>query len=259
MHHKNPPSLFAMLKSAGRFYLGNDIGKKCNCRYFYLPIPENRKDNIQKLLDMNIRQATPADYDNTLEVTRAAFWNVYCPGCSEHYLLHLMRQLTFYLPQLDLVAEQDGKIAGSCVSIASYIEGDDDKRHEVLCLGPIAVAPNYQRQGIGAALIAATADIARQSGFGAIILCGNPDYYLRHGFSPAQQWNIRTAEDKYFVALMAMELNDNALKDCGGRYIEHDIYHVNPTDVECFDRQYPPMEKLDNTPSQLHFQQLLDM
>ncbi len=192
-------------------------------------------------------------------VTRAAFWNVYCPGCSEHYLLHVMRQQSFYLPQLDLVAGQDGKIVGSCISIASYIEGDDGNRHEVLCLGPIAVSPNHQRQGIGAALIAATADIARQSGFGAIILCGDPDYYLRRGFSPAQRWRIRTADDNYFAPLHAMELVDGALQDCGGRYIEHDIYNVNPADVERFDRQYPPMEKLYDTPSQLRFQQFLDM
>ncbi len=194
-----------------------------------------------------------------MEVTRAAFWNVYCPGCSEHYLLHVMRRQPSYLPRLDLVAEQDGKITGSCISMASHIEGDDGQRHEVLCLGPIAVSPDHQRRGIGAALIAATADIARQSGFGAIILCGDPDYYLRRGFSPTRRWNIRTAEDNYFAALLAMELSDGALQDCAGRYVEQEIYHVSPTDVERFDRRYPPMEKLDNTPSQQRFQELLNM
>lgn len=94
-------------------------------------------------MNIQIRLEQPADYRETEQVMREAFWNYYSPGCTEHYLLHIMRGSPNFIPELDFVAVADGKIIGSVVFLKSFILGDDDKRYEVLSLGPIAVLPAY--------------------------------------------------------------------------------------------------------------------
>ena len=94
--------------------------------------------------------------------------------------------------------------------LRSFIRGDDGVRREVLTLGPIGVLPEYQRRGIGGALIERTAEIARGMGFRAILLCGDPDYYARRGFVPAESFCIRNAENMYADALQARELYGGA-------------------------------------------------
>ena len=95
-------------------------------------------------MDIQIRLEQPADYSETEQVTREAFWNHYSPGCTEHYLLHVMRNSPNFVPELDFVAVANKKIIGSVVFMKSFILGDDGKRYDVLTLGPIAVLPVFQ-------------------------------------------------------------------------------------------------------------------
>lgn len=115
-------------------------------------------------MDLTIRLETPADHREAEEVMREAFWNHYSPGCDEHYLLHIMRGAASFVPELDFVAVTQGSIAGVSVCLASYIEGDDGLRREVLSLGPIAVRPDLQRLGIGKRLIEHTRQAAAAAG-----------------------------------------------------------------------------------------------
>lgn len=148
-------------------------------------------------VELKLRTEQPADYRETENVTREAFWNLYSPGCCEHYLLHVMRDSPAFVPELDLVAERDGRIVGNVVSLRAVLHGDDGTDCEVLSLGPISVLPECQRQGIGGRLISRTRELARELGFRALLLCGDPDYYLYQGFVPAEMLGIRTADNMY--------------------------------------------------------------
>ncbi len=120
-------------------------------------------------MQVEIRPTELSEYKKTESLMREAFWNHYSPGCSKHYLVHVMRNHPTFIRELDFVAIVDGKIVGNVVYLKSVIKADDGMTHEVLSLGPIAVYPDYQRKGIGKAMIDHTRDLARQMGFKAIL------------------------------------------------------------------------------------------
>lgn len=206
-----------------------------------------------------MRLETPDDYRETENVMREAFWNVYSPGCSEHYLLHVMRGVPEYVPELAFLAVAGGRIVGAVAFLKSWILTDDGRRCEVLSMGPIAVLPEYQRTGIGRKLIAKARSVAAGMGHRAILLCGNPDYYPKVGFVAAGQYGIRTSENKYFAALHVCPLYAGALDGLAGRYYENEIYNVPPGEVEEFDRLFPEKERLEDTPSQKRFKEICAM
>lgn len=208
---------------------------------------------------MELRPERPADYSETENMTREAFWNHYAPGCCEHYLLHVMRDSAAFVPELDFVAVHDGKIVGNIIYMKAVIEGDNGEKYDVLCLGPISVLPEYQRKGVGGRLIEHTRQLARELGFRAIFLCGDPEYYSRQGFTPAEAFGIRTADDMYMDALQVCELYDGALSGMKGRYVEDSIYEVDQTAAETFDKNFPPKEKIIGTSSQQRFEELVVM
>ena len=148
-------------------------------------------------MNIYLRLERPEDYRESEEVMKEAFWNHYTPGCDEHYLLHIMRDSPNFVPELDYVAISEGKIVGIVVFLKSFILADDGSKKEVLSMGPIAVLPQYQRMGIGRKLITHTCDLATQMGYRAILLCGEPNYYSKVGFVAAEQFGIRTAENKF--------------------------------------------------------------
>lgn len=135
---------------------------------------------------IEIREEKISEQRETENVVREAFWNVYSPGCSDHYLVHQIRQCPAYIPQLNLVAVKNETIVGHVINIKSYISGDDGRNYEVISLGPISVLPQYQRTGVGSKLISEVKKIAKQSGYRAILLYGNPAFYLQQGFEPAE-------------------------------------------------------------------------
>lgn len=200
-----------------------------------------------------IRQEQVSEQRETENVVREAFWNVYSPGCSEHYLLHRIRRCPEFVPQLNLVAVKDGAVVGHVVNIKSHIAGDDGKKYEVISLGPIAVLPQYQRAGVGTALISEAKRAARELGYRAVLLYGNPAFYLKQGFEAAEKYGIRNSENMYAVALHVCGLYDGALDGIAGKYYENDIYHVDEADVAAFDRAFPPKEAAVGTPSQRYF------
>ncbi len=201
----------------------------------------------------------PEDFSSVEKLTRDAFWNQYAPGCIEHYLTHILRDCSAFIPELDLIAEADGVPAGSLIAVKGVIVCDSGKRREVVTLGPLAVAPAFQRQGIGGMLLAAVKQEAQAHGYDALFLCGDPAYYCRHGFVPAEDFGIRTAENNYAAALQVCELRAGALHDAAGCYSEDSSYQVDEAAAEAFDRQFPPLEKRSGTPSQERFLELVSM
>ncbi len=201
----------------------------------------------------------PEDFSSVEKLTRDAFWNQYAPGCIEHYLTHILRDCSAFIPELDLIAEADGVPAGSLIAVKGVIVCDSGKRREVVTLGPLAVAPAFQRQGIGGMLLAAVKQEAQAHGYDALFLCGDPAYYCRHGFVPAEDFGIRTAENNYAAALQVCELRAGALHDAAGCYSEDSSYQVDEAAAEAFDRQFPPLEKRGGTPGQERFLELVSM
>lgn len=207
---------------------------------------------------IEVRQEMPCDYRETENVIREAFWNHYTPACNDHYLIHIMRNCLAFVPELDIVAVEDDRIIGNSMCLKSYISGDDGKHYEVLSLGPIGVLPEYQHQGIGGRLIVHTKEIAKKLGFKGILSCGDPDYYTRQGFTAAEKYKIRNAENMYADALHACELRQGAFSQMGGRYYEDEVYNVDEKCAKEFDMQFPNKEIVYGTPMQKKFEMMIE-
>lgn len=206
---------------------------------------------------IELRQEMPCEYKETENVIREAFWNHYTPACNDHYLIHIMRNCHSFVPELDIVAVEKGKIVGNSMCLKSYIAGDDGNNYEVLSLGPIGVLPAYQCKGIGRMLIARTKEIARQMRFRGILLCGDPNYYTKQGFVVAEKFKIRNEKNMYADALHACELYEGAFNNIEGCYYEDAIYNVDENCVKEFDKQFPNKEIIYGTPTQRRFEMMI--
>lgn len=196
------------------------------------------------MAEIAVRLETPADYRDVEHLTRDAFWNRYKPGCDEHLILHKMRDLPAFVKDLDLVAaDATGRLVGTAVGTEARIVGSGNDEMVVLCLGPIAVTPDHQRQGIGFLLMERLLARARELGYPAVLLFGDPHYYARFGFRNAEEFGIQTSTGENFDAFMATELHDGALRNARGRFFPDPVFEADPDEVEAFDRTFPPREK----------------
>lgn len=207
--------------------------------------------------DIRLRPERPEDRRAVEELTREAFWNHYVPGCTEHYLAHILRTSEAFVQELDTVALFGDAIAGNIMYTRGKILGDDGKEFPVLCFGPLSVHPAFQRRGIGKALIEHTKDGAKRMGHNAILIYGDPAYYQRFGFVPAEAFGIGTADDHYADALQILELRPEAMSGRTGRFFEDPVYDVDPEAALAFDRSFPTKEYREDTPSQARFRELL--
>ena len=184
-------------------------------------------------------------YSETEFLNRDAFWDLYAPGCVEHFLVHRLRRHADNVPELDLVACQNdtGKVLGNIVCSKARILGPDSQSTEALCVGPLAVLPEYQKQGLGTALMNAAIAAAKDLGYRAMVLYGNPAYYNRFGFVNAQTYEIQTSQGMNFDAFMVLELYPEGLKGVTGRFHESEAFAFGPEEAEEFDKAFPPREK----------------
>ena len=141
--------------------------------------------------DIIIRRETPADYAAVENLTREAFWNVYRPGCTEHYVVHVLRRDSDFVPELDLVMERDGQLVGHILYMRAKIVADDGREIPMMTFGPISIRPNLQRQGLGKYLLDHSMERARELGAGALCIEGNIDFYGKSGFVVAGTKGIR--------------------------------------------------------------------
>jgi predicted N-acetyltransferase YhbS len=212
----------------------------------------NRKDVV-------LRCEAISDYRTVEELTRKAFWNHHVPGCDEHYLLHIMRKADTFIPELDIVAEVDGKIVGNIVYTKAKIVDYNGEYHDVISFGPISVLPAFQGKGIGRILIEHTTTLAKEIGYTAILIYGDPDYYSRFDFVAAENYKIRTSDNMYAVPLQVLELCPGALSNTSGRFLEDEIYEIDEMAAKEFDKEFSPKESLSGLPTQIRFRQLVEM
>lgn len=194
-------------------------------------------------MEIIIRNETDSDYRVVEEITREAFWNLYFPGCDEHYTVHKMRNHADFINDLDFVAEYNGKIVGNIMYTRSWLIDELGKELEILTFGPVCVLPEYQRQGIGSALIQHTKNIAIKNGVKAIVIFGDPHNYCKHGFKSAKDLNISDMKGEYPYGMLAIELQDGALAGHSWKYRYSHVYEVNEKDAEEFDQTFVKKEK----------------
>lgn len=195
-------------------------------------------------MNISIRNEKPADYRIVEELTREAFWgSMDHPTCDgEHLLVHKLRNLPVFVPELDLVAEADGRIAGHVIYCLAKVMTPDNREITVLTFGPLSVHPDYKGKGVGSALMHYSIAEAARLGYRAIIFYGHPDYYPRFGFRRASSYGIVSADGGSYDALMATELYDGALDGIVGRFKEDEVYEVDPEELSEFEKGFPYKE-----------------
>ena len=200
-----------------------------------------------------IRRETEADYRAVEELHRNAFWNVHVPGCCEHYLAHVLRKHPDFIPELDLVYELDGEIVGNVMYTKSELLEESGNSTGILTFGPIGVAPEYQRRGIGKALLEASFDIAAGLGYPAIAIFGDPDNYVARGFRSCKRYNVCLEGDVYPAALLVKELKPGFFDGRKLVFRESPAYEIQERDAEAFDAGFPPKEKAFRPSQEMFF------
>ncbi|NLX82312.1 MAG: N-acetyltransferase [Clostridiales bacterium] len=200
-----------------------------------------------------IRQETQADYRETEELIREAFYNRYKPGCDEHYLVHLLRKAPDFEAWHSLVAEFEGAIIGQVVLSPGVLKREDETELSVLTLGPVGVLPAASGRGVGSALIKAAITLARQRKEKAILLFGDPGYYRRFGFVSASALGIHLPgmnplEEAPFF--MVLPLFEGALQGTGGIFRESPVFANLQEGFDAYDSSFPKRRKL-RLPGQL--------
>ena len=197
--------------------------------------------------DCIIRLEKKSDRRQVEELVRESFWNIYRPGCTEHYVLHMLRDDPAFVKKLDFVMEKDGRIIGQNVFAKTIIISDDGREIPVLTMGPICIANDFKRKGYGKALLDYTVGKAADIGFGAVLFEGNIDFYGKSGFDYAGNFGIRYhdlpegADQSFFLC---KELIHGYLDNVTGVYLTPQVYYAEDSDAEEFDRSFPYKEKL---------------
>ena len=196
---------------------------------------------------ITFRNEQAADHRAVEELVRESFWNVYHPGCLEHYVLRCLRDDPAFVPELDIVMERDGVLIGQNMFMRAHIKADDGRDIPIMTMGPICVAPELKRRGYGKKLLDYCLEKATAMGFGAVLFEGNIGFYGKSGFDYARNFGIRYhdlpegADDSFFLC---KELIPGYLSGVTGVYQTPQGYYVDDADVEEFDRAFPPKEKL---------------
>ena len=196
--------------------------------------------------DYTIRLERTEDHREVENLVRESFWNVYRPGCSEHYVIHVLRDDPAFVKELDFVMEQNGKLIGQNMFMRTVIEADDGRVIDVLTMGPIGITPELKRRGYGKKLLDYSLEKAAAMGFGAVLFEGNIDFYGHCGFSYARNFGIRyhdLPEDADNSFFLCKELIPGYLDGVTGVYQTPQGYYVDDGDVEVFDKAFPPKKK----------------
>ncbi len=200
-----------------------------------------------------IRPEKKEDHRNVENLIRESFWNVYRPGCSEHYVMHVLRDDPAFVKDLDFVMEKDGVLIGQNIFMRTVINADDGKDVDVLTMGPICIKNELKRKGYGKYLLDYCLWKAAEMGFGAVLFEGNIGFYGNCGFDYASKFGIRYhdlpegADSSFFLC---RELVPGYLKGITGVYQTPKGYYVDDSDIEDFDRCFPPKKK-EKLPGQI--------
>ena len=200
----------------------------------------NKNDHIIRLEKIDERREVET-------LVRESFWNVYRPGCLEHYVLNQLRNDPAFVPELNFVMEKDGRIIGQNVFMRAIIKADDGRDIPIMTMGPICIANEYKRQGYGKTLLDYSLEKAAELGCGALCFEGDINFYGKSGFTFASRYGIRYhglpegADASFFLC---RELIPGYLEGISGEYSTPEGYFVDEREAEKFDKEFLPKEKL---------------
>jgi predicted N-acetyltransferase YhbS len=195
---------------------------------------------------MKIRLEEEKDYYEVENLTREAFWNLYRPGCFEHLVVHNLRKDKSFIKELDYVIEEDEKVIANIMYAKGNLTLDNGKTEDILIFGPVSVGPAYQKKGYGSEIINFTLNKAKEFGYPAVLITGNPEYYKKFGFVSASKYEIYYGEmDKSEEApfFMIKVLDSSKIDNLKGTYKDPDCYNVDAKELEEFDKNFPPKVK----------------
>ena len=197
--------------------------------------------------NINIRLEKKEEYREVENMVRESFWNVYRPGCLEHYVLNQLRDDPAFVKKLDFVMEKGGRLIGQNMFMRANIKADDGRDIPIMAMGPICIIPELKRKGYGKFLLDYSLEKAKELGCGAVCFEGNIDFYGKSGFTTADKFGIRyhglpEGEDAPFF--LCKELIPGYLDGITGEYAPPQGYFVDEAEAEAFDKEFPTKEKL---------------
>ena len=192
---------------------------------------------------LNIRNERETDYKIVEDITRKAFYNVYVPGCMEHYLVHVMREHEDFIPELDFVIEVDGQIVGNIMYTKAKLTDEAGAEKEIVTFGPVSILPKYQRKGYGKMLIEHSLKRAAELGYEAVVIMGSPANYVGSGFQCCRKYNVCVEKGKYPAAMLVKELKPGTLDGRLWFYSDSPVMNVDEREAQAFDDGLEKMEK----------------
>ena len=192
---------------------------------------------------LNIRNEKETDYKLVEDITRKAFYNMYIPGCIEHYLVHVMRGHEDFVPELDFVLELDGKVIGNIMYTKAELTDEAGNKKEIVTFGPISILPEYQRKGYGKMLIEHSLNRAAELGYEAVVIFGSPSNYVSSGLKCCKKYNVCVEKGKYPAAMLVKELKAGALDGRIWFYSDSPVMSIDEGKAREFDDSLEKMEK----------------
>lgn len=199
-----------------------------------------------------IRNEKKEDYEKVEKITREAFYNLYVPGCTEHYLVRIMRGHEDFIPELDFVAELDGEVIGNIMYTRAKLLDEEGGKKDILTFGPICIKPGYQRQGYGKRLMEHSFKCAARLGYQVVVIFGSPVNYVSSGFKSCKKFNVCIEGGKYPTAMMVKELCPNVLEGHTWTYYDSPVMTFSEEEAQKYDDTLEKMEK-EYRPSQEEF------
>ena len=201
---------------------------------------------------ITIRNEQQADYQKVEEITRRAFYNLYVPGCAEHYLVRRMRGHEDFVPELDFVIELDGRLIGNVMYTKARLCDEAGTEKEILTFGPVCIAPEYQRMGYGKRLLEHSFAKAAALGHDCIVIFGNPGNYVGRGFISCKKCNVCLPDGSFPSAMLVKELSPGALDGRKWMYRDSPVMQIDEEEARRYDDTLEPIER-KTQPSQEEF------
>lgn len=201
---------------------------------------------------IQIRNEQKSDYQIVEDITREAFYNMYVPGCMEHYLVYIMRGHEDFIPELDFVLELDGKVIGNIMYTKAKLTDENGEEKEIITFGPVSILPKYQRMGYGKLLMEHSFKRAVELGYDTIVIFGSPANYVSRGFKSCKKYNLCVEGGGYPAGMLAKELKEGAFDGRKWTYSGSPVMDVDGQEAARFDDALPPMAK-EYRPSQDEF------
>lgn len=198
---------------------------------------------------VRIRNEAESDYRRVEEITRKAFWNIYVPGCNEHYLVHVMRGHDDFLPELDFVIEVNGLVIGSIMYTKSTLIDESGMEKKILTFGPVSILPEYQRRGYGKQMMEYSFVRAAELGYDVIVIFGDPANYVKRGFKSCKKYNVCVGDGTFPSAMLVKELSPGVLDGKKWVYIQSPVFErddlalMDNREMQRFDDTFEKMEK----------------